>query len=711
MTLINTFEIFPVFEFPLEVILSGNLSDLFPLQLPKTDTVEIIILDTGIRQLYQKTQSGLQQLTQSLFDVQEYVLAGDRLFFTASDGTDQEVYKYQLETGKIEQLTDNNYDDQELEVIDDWLTWKGGSDDKELHVYELNSGLIQQITEDNDFDNYYHIHGDYIYWMEQNSQEKPDLFVYNGREITRLTNNSHETWFALSDLETYQENLVVWDLTDGNDKEIYLYNEIEVVQLTNDSFNNYVWETRGDYIIGLTAFDDTSQAWLYDGNNFSSITDAQHRHRNGKFWGDNRIILTREVGEAQEILIYNIDSQSTQILPSSSVYNRNIRMVNPGESDNLAWIAENSSGDREVFVYSQGKVKQITNNGSREYFSTFSSLFANEQFLVFSQDDTNDNEGLFGPFVGDEIFIYNYQSEELFQLTENNGETLDRFLFGPLVFEFFEGVESALWLSASEELINSTGDLNLTELSELLRNDPTVQEQFTANLYIPDQAVIKGTKTDDTLTGTTTTDLIKGEAGNDRLQGDAKRDYLLGDGGADTLEGGNGEDSLSGGEGADTLLGGRGSDTLLGNQGDDFLQGDESSDLLFGNRGNDTISGDRGRDILFGGEGKDRLKGGHQRDQYYFYTPEEGGDRLIGFNPSQDLIAIAASGFDSSLNQGYLSPEYFTQGSQAKNALHRFFYNSGELWFDSDGVGSEVPILIASFNNSPSLTAEHIVLF
>jgi Ca2+-binding RTX toxin-like protein len=73
---------------------------------------------------------------------------------------------------------------------------------------------------------------------------------------------------------------------------------------------------------------------------------------------------------------------------------------------------------------------------------------------------------------------------------------------------------------------------------------------------------------------------------------------------------------------------------LYGNDGDDVLQGD-------------ALQGPYGNNALAGGLGNDTLTGGFSADRFYFLSPNEGIDTILGFDGfvDEDEIWISAEGF------------------------------------------------------------------
>lgn len=126
-----------------------------------------------------------------------------------------------------------------------------------------------------------------------------------------------------------------------------------------------------------------------------------------------------------------------------------------------------------------------------------------------------------------------------------------------------------------------------------------------------------------------------GTADNDRLWGMGGSDRLVGRDGHDLLVGGNADDWLSGGKQNDRLYGDKGTDTLIGNTGDDWLLGGQGTDLLIGSFGNDTLEGGLGQDTLWGGPGANVFR---------YRRLGDGGDLIIGFDPTQDIIDLTLLG-------------------------------------------------------------------
>ena len=196
-----------------------------------------------------------------------------------------------------------------------------------------------------------------------------------------------------------------------------------------------------------------------------------------------------------------------------------------------------------------------------------------------------------------------------------------------------------------------------------------------------------------TVEDTSTGNSIEGTEGNDTLIGTGDADLINGNGGSDNLRGRAGDDTINGGE------------------GNDRLQGQVGGDLLDGGSGSDTLQGWGNPDTLIGGSGDDVLDGGGGNDLFRYLSPDEGGDRIIGFVAGQDRIAIASS-FGGGLSAGTLLPSQLALGTVAEDSDERFVYDlgTGRLFFDEDGSGSSEGVLLATLANQAELSASDIII-
>jgi Ca2+-binding RTX toxin-like protein len=200
---------------------------------------------------------------------------------------------------------------------------------------------------------------------------------------------------------------------------------------------------------------------------------------------------------------------------------------------------------------------------------------------------------------------------------------------------------------------------------------------------------------------------------NLRLQGSDNIDGT-GNGLDNTIGGNSGDNHVSGGEGNDTLSGGGGSDTLSGDDGTDLLSGGGGNDMLAGGAGDDLLQGDGGRDRLDGGSGADTLTGGAGADTFVFSVASPGAaDTITDFSHDEgDRMALSVSAFTALGSAGVLTSRAFVVGTEATTAAQHLIYSqqTGELWYDADGVGGADNVLLATLLNHETLTARDFLL-
>ncbi|HHP7229389.1 MAG TPA: CRTAC homolog protein [Xenococcaceae cyanobacterium] len=174
--------------------------------------------------------------------------------------------------------------------------------------------------------------------------------------------------------------------------------------------------------------------------------------------------------------------------------------------------------------------------------------------------------------------------------------------------------------------------------------------------------------------------------------------------GRDTLEGTNEADLINGLGNRDVLRGNGGNDTLNGNEGNDRLNGGIDDDVLHGDSGNDLLIGAFGNDTITGGTGSDRFR---------LIRIDDSIDEITDFNPGEDSLEINGGNFGGGLVDGVLPSSQFVLGTSAVDSNDRFVYdqNTGNFFFDVDGIGGSEQVLLATLSNQANISADNIVIF
>jgi len=148
---------------------------------------------------------------------------------------------------------------------------------------------------------------------------------------------------------------------------------------------------------------------------------------------------------------------------------------------------------------------------------------------------------------------------------------------------------------------------------------------------------------------------------------------------------------------------------VRGSSFNDTLTGDSLSNYLKGEAGNDTLDGGSGKDSLSGGAGADRF------DFSTLLSSVNNVDRILDFNPAEDLIGLDADIFTAAGSAGPLAAAAFRSGAgvtTAADADDRILYDTstGNLYYDADGTGGGAVKLFAILTTKPLITADDFLI-
>ena len=159
----------------------------------------------------------------------------------------------------------------------------------------------------------------------------------------------------------------------------------------------------------------------------------------------------------------------------------------------------------------------------------------------------------------------------------------------------------------------------------------------------------------------------------------------------------------------DLINGRKGDDQIIGSAIADLLKGGSGNDILEGGLGNDSLEGGDNDDILNGGLGEDTLTGGKGADIFEIIDGQ-GFDVITDFSTTHDNLIFSTTGWID--NVVAVSDEMFVLGTAATTSEQNFIYDqlTGDLFYDSDGNGSNEQIKIASLDSRPNLTHDNLGL-
>jgi Ca2+-binding RTX toxin-like protein len=154
-----------------------------------------------------------------------------------------------------------------------------------------------------------------------------------------------------------------------------------------------------------------------------------------------------------------------------------------------------------------------------------------------------------------------------------------------------------------------------------------------------------------------------------------------------------------------------GFENIEGSAFDDRLTGSAMDNLLVGGNGNDTLNGGLGNDELFGGTEASTF------DQFVFNTAlgATNVDQVNGFDVRRDTIVLENAIFTAlGAATGALQASQFAQAGSESGTTRIIYetsgvdvggFTSGNLYYDSDGIGSAARILFATVTDIPVIDA------
>ncbi len=216
--------------------------------------------------------------------------------------SNQEIFNYNLDSGKTTQISNSSLDDRNPEIFGNNIVWRG--DGGEIFTYNLSSRITKQIAA-NSIDHSPEIFGNNIVWRGDGGK----IFTYN--LSSRITKQVASESTIVDSPNLSQEHLV-WSVdVNGGDREIFVYNFDSQVttQITSNS--------------------------VYDGNPQVSANYIVWQGEGGTDYRGDR-----------EIFAYDLVTKQTL-----QITNNNTDDQNPQVSGNyVVWSGINSNGDSAIFT-------------------------------------------------------------------------------------------------------------------------------------------------------------------------------------------------------------------------------------------------------------------------------------------------------------------------------------------------------------------------
>ena len=314
---------------------------------------------------------------------------------------------------KITQITDNDYPDAGVEMYNSKLVWQAEPlDSPEPEIFYYDGKKTIQLTNDGDYKCTPSISSGGIAWQAYRPNGGSDVFFYDFNNIRRLTDDAKDDFRV-----AICGNNVVWCKEMKLDGQIMLYNGKDITAI-NGAYTVFP-RISSSGIMYSNIFD--GHIYFYDWNeiiNLGNVSIECGYNAHNQQINEDKLAWRRHINGYHEVFLYDIlTGVITQITKGETNSKESGWTCHPSVSGNyIAW--RNKKNDVDYLrLYDGGQVSTITSahEMSNPYFG--------DGFLVWSMRDNDESIKLskgMKIFTGMEIFIYDLDSKETIQITNDN---------------------------------------------------------------------------------------------------------------------------------------------------------------------------------------------------------------------------------------------------------------------------------------------------
>ena len=189
--------------------------------------------------------TNLTQISTNYFYVLNPDIHGNELVFQGWDGDDYEIFLYRFDTGQLEQITNNQFDDIAPVVWDGRVAWVAHPT-VASEIFYLADGVIRKISEGTADNAAPSIWDGKVVWQGYDDTDL-EIYYFNGRRTIKLTSN---TWDDMA--PKIRDGLIAWmSYVDNWDAEIMAFDLSDniAVQLTSNEFEDAFPQTASEKIV------------------------------------------------------------------------------------------------------------------------------------------------------------------------------------------------------------------------------------------------------------------------------------------------------------------------------------------------------------------------------------------------------------------------------------------------------------------------------
>jgi hypothetical protein len=208
--------------------------------------------------VWEPGDTALTQLTTNYFYVLNPDIHGNELVFQAWDGNDYEIFRYRFDTGEMEQVTNNQFDDTHPVVWNGEIAWIAHPT-VNAEIFHMRDGVIRKISETSQDNSAPSIWEGRVVWQGYDDTDL-EIYYFNGRRTIKLTSN---TWDDIA--PQVRDGVIAWMSYVGNgDAEIMALDLSDniTVQLTDNDWEDSFPQTMGEKIVWYTLLPEGAQVQM-----------------------------------------------------------------------------------------------------------------------------------------------------------------------------------------------------------------------------------------------------------------------------------------------------------------------------------------------------------------------------------------------------------------------------------------------------------------
>jgi hypothetical protein len=187
---------------------------------------------------------------------------GNHVVWLGDSRSGGEVFLYDIESGGITQITDNDNADTPPQIADGLVVWASQEvtdsvEPGEIMLYHIATGVTEQLTNDTLDDGDPRISSEKVFWVKTDGEDNATPFIHD--IATGVTSEAPKD-FVWQDSAQVDGNLAVLTRHDGDDREIFLrnigssrYHQISDNELEDRypsiSENNIAWMAAGEIFL------------------------------------------------------------------------------------------------------------------------------------------------------------------------------------------------------------------------------------------------------------------------------------------------------------------------------------------------------------------------------------------------------------------------------------------------------------------------------